>query len=223
MSDLDVYEAMSTLRAVRRLKPDPIDDEVLERVIEAATWAPTGGNAQPWRMVVVRDPEKKATMGSLYQERWMAFVDHYRRLFAGRPEKEREAQEKIIDAGNYLCAHFAQTPAVVVFCFDPRRMAITDIELDRVSVVGGGSVYPAVQNFLLACRIEGLGCCLTTLLCECEEEIKSLLEIPDEWGTAAVVPIGYPLLGGHGPVKRLPVNSVAFSDRWKTPIFEGAR
>jgi nitroreductase len=103
---------------------------------------------------------------------------------------------------------------LLVFCFNPKMMAITDAGLERVSVVGGGSVYPAVQNALLACRGQGLGCVLTTLLCADEEKVREILSIPDPWGTAAAIPIGYPVLGGHGPISRRPVEKMAFSDAW---------
>jgi nitroreductase len=96
-------------------------------------------------------------------------------------------------------------------------MAITDADLARVSVVGGASVYPAVQNALLACRAEGLGCVLTTLLCRREDEVRKLLEIPEPWGTAAAIPIGYPVGRGHGPITRRPPEELAYADRWKSP------
>ena len=107
---------------------------------------------------------------------------------------------------------------IAVFCFDPELLAITDAHLPRPSIVGGASVYPAVQNLLLACRAEGLGCVLTTLLCVAEAEIRRLLDIPDPWATAAFVPIGYPLRGGHGAVSRKPVEAMAFADRWGTAL-----
>ncbi|RLA56938.1 MAG: oxidoreductase [Gammaproteobacteria bacterium] len=219
MPDIDLYAAMSTLRSVRRLRPDPIPDDVLERVLTAATWAPSGGNREPWRIVLVRNAELKSELGSLYKERWDQFAAMYRQGIAHLQEEEKAAQERIIDSGNYLAENFAATPAIAIFCFDSRQMAITDAKLERVSVVGGGSVYPAVQNLLLACRKEGLGCCLTTLLCECEEEVKQLLGIPGNWGTAAAIPMGYPLLGGHGSIKRSPVKKLSYSDKWKQPLF----
>ncbi|MBT4519648.1 MAG: nitroreductase family protein [Halieaceae bacterium] len=219
MPDIDLYAAMSTLRAVRRLRADTIPDDILERVITAATWAPSGGNREPWRIVLVRDTELKTELGSLYKERWNQFAAMYRQGIAHLPEEEKAAQERIIDSGNYLAENFAATPAIAIFCFDSRQMAITDAKLDRVSVVGGGSVYPAVQNLLLACRKEGLGCCLTTLLCECEDTVKQLLDIPDNWGTAAAIPMGYPLLGGHGSIKRSPARKLSYSDKWKQPLF----
>ena len=103
---------------------------------------------------------------------------------------------------------------IAVFCFNPGRMTITDAGLDRPSVVGGGSVYPAVQNLLLACRSEGLGCVLTTLLCMEEVHVKPLLGIPDGWYTCAFVPIGYPVGAGHGPISRKGVDDMVFTERF---------
>ena len=173
MAEMGIYETMRTLRAVRRLRPDPIPDDVLHRVLEAATWAPTGGNVQPWRIVVVKDPALKEPIGKLYNERWIAYSKQYRGAIpASAPAEVRARAERTLAAGDYLGAHFGETPVVAMFCFNPKNMAITDSKQDRVSVVGGGSVYTAVENLLLACRAEGLGCVLTTLLCECEPEVR---------------------------------------------------
>jgi len=214
VNEIGLYAAMSTLRAVRRLRPDPVPDPVLRRVLEAASWAPTGGNVQPWRVVAVRDEARKQRLGELYAERWASYSAQHRKLIADAPESVRERTERMLAAGNYLAEHFGETPVVLVFCFDPRNMAITDAKQGRISVVGGASIYTAVQNALLACRAEGLGCVLTTLLCECEPEVRELLGIPEPWGTAAAVPIGYPLLRGHGPISRRPVEKLAFLDTW---------
>jgi nitroreductase len=212
--EIGVYEAMRTLRAVRRFRPDPIPDAVLRRVLEAATWAPTGGNAQPWRVVVVRDLAKKRRLGALYAERWYAYSEGHRKLIADAPPAIVEKTTRMLRAGDHLAQHFADTPAVLVFCFNPKLMALTDERQPRPHVVGGASVYPAVENALLACRAEGLGCVLTTLLCEVEPEVRTLLGVPDPWYTAATVPIGYPLLRGHGPLSRRPVGKMAFADSW---------
>ncbi|MGO9450340.1 MAG: nitroreductase family protein [Candidatus Binataceae bacterium] len=215
MAEMGIYEAMKTLRAVRRLKPDPIPDEVLHRVLEAATWAPTGGNRQPWRIVLVKDRAKKQRLGELYTQRWTAYVAQSRKAIPeGMPPEARARMERTLKSGDYLAAHFGETPAIAMFCFNPRQMAITDAKQNRPSVVGGGSVYPSVENLLLACRAEGLGCVLTTLLCEFEPEVRALLSIPDPWYTAAAIPIGYPVGKGHGPVNREPVENVVFLDSW---------
>ncbi len=215
---MELYDAMKTLRAVRRLRPDPVPDDVLRRVLEAATWAPTGGNVQPWRIVVVRTREKKARLGSIYAERWSAYTKGHREMLADAPDDVREKNERTIRAGDYLAEHFVDAPAVLIQCFNPQTMAITDAQLDRISVVGGASIYPAVQTLLLACRAVGLGCVLTTLLCEAEPDVRELLGIPEPWYTAAAIPIGYPVLGGHGPISRRPVEKMAFADVWGAPL-----
>jgi len=215
MAQMDVYEAMRTLRAVRRLKPEPIPADVLHRVLEAATFAPTGGNQQPWRIVAVRDAAKKQRLGELYSGRWYNYTKRFYPFPADMPAEVRARTERTLKAGNYLADHFGTTPVIAMFCFNPKNMAITDSEQkNRPSVVGGGSVYTAVENLLLACRAEGLGCVLTTLLCEREPEVRELLGIPDPWYTAAAIPIGYPVGRGHGPLIRRPVDQLVYADSW---------
>ncbi len=219
MAEIGIYETMRTLRAVRKLRPDPIPADVLRRVLEAATWAPTGGNVQPWRIVVVKDRALKEPLGKLYAERWAAYSKNYRTMIPATAAPEVRARaERTLAAGDYLASHFGESPVVAIFCFNPKNMAITDAKQERVSVVGGGSVYTAVENLLLACRAEGLGCVLTTLLCESEPEVRKLLAIPDPWYTAAAIPIGYPVGRGHGPLIRRPVEQLAYLDSWGKPI-----
>jgi nitroreductase len=213
-----LYEAMSTLRAVRRLRPDPIPDDVLHRILQAAAWAPSGGNAQPWRLVVVRDAALRQAIGDLYRPQWARFGENYRRNAAKLDDVARIRQERILDAGDHLGEHMGSAPVLLVCCFNPKLMAITDAKLDRPSVVGGGSVYPAVQNLMLACVSEGVGCTLTTLLCFEEAAMKDLLEIPEDWHTCAVLPIGYPVRGGHGPISRRPVEKQCYADRFGAPL-----
>lgn len=214
---MDLYAAMSTLRAVRRLKADPIPHATIDRLFRAATWAPTGGNVQPWRIVAVTDPAPKARLAELYAARWSAYAANSRRSVETAEPAVRESTHKALDAGDYLAAHMGEVPLIAVFCFHPGRMAITDIDQDRPTVVGGGSVYPAVQNFLLAARAEGLGCVLTTLLCYDEPQVKSLLGIPDAWGTCAHVPVGWPVRGGHGPISRRDIGTMVHAGSWGTP------
>ncbi|HEU5085404.1 MAG TPA: nitroreductase family protein [Acidimicrobiales bacterium] len=214
---MDLYEAMSTQRAVRRLRPDPIPDDVLERVLQAACWAPTGGNMQPWRVVVVTDAEKKAGLQAIYAPEWARYVEGFMARLAGLPEDQLDRWRRIAAAGDHLAEHLAEAPAILVFCADPKQMAITDARLDRISIVGGGSVYPAVQNALLACVAEGLGCAITTLHCFREAEVLDLLDIPEGWATAAMVPIGYPVGRGHGPITRQPPARLAYRDTFGTP------
>lgn len=218
MAAIGLYEAMSTTRAVRRLRPDPIPDDVLRRLIEAANWAPTGGNTQPWRILAVKDAAKRRTLQELYIGPWREYSKGHRAQLANAPADVRATQERMLAAADYLANNFHLAPVILVFCFNPKLMAITDAKLDRPSVVGGASIYPAVQNTLLACRAEGLGCTLTTLLCLRESAVKELLGIPADWATAAYVPIGYPVGKGHGPLTRRPPEKMAFLDTWGQPL-----
>ncbi|MDD9940968.1 MAG: nitroreductase family protein [Myxococcales bacterium] len=218
MAELSLYEALRTTRAVRRLRPDPIPDAVLARVLTAFTWGPSGGNRQPWRLLVVRAPHLKVKLQRMYQELWSEYVQASRAGLPSLPERSRARAERSLSAGDYLASHLGEVPVVVVVCFDPRGLAVTDAKLGRQSVVGGASIYPAVQNMLLACRAEGLGCVLTTLLCTRESEVRGLLGIPEPWATAAMVPIGYPVGRGHGPTSRRPLSALAFGDRWDEPL-----
>ena len=215
---MDLYEAMGTLRAVRRLREDPIPDAVLHRVLAAATWAPTGGNVQPWRVIAVREADRKKALGDLYLPAWREFSKGYGARLEGMEEAERGKMQRVIAAGDTLAECFHLAPVLLVFCFQPKLMAITDAGLERPSVVGGASVYPSVQNCLLACRVEGLGCVLTTLLCYHEEAVKEILGIPGDWYTCATVPVGYPVGGGHGSITRRPVEKMAYEDDWGTAI-----
>lgn len=214
MTEIGLYTAMGSQRAVRRLRPDPIPDDVIARIFKAASCAPSGGNRQGWRMIAVRDPAAKARLGELYASQWTPYADEYRKVFAKASEAERVKQQRTIAAGDYMAAHLFETPLLMIVCFNPIYLAVTDAKQNRVSVVGGGSIYPAVQNLLLACRAEGLGCVLTTLLCAVEPEVKQLLSIPADWWTAAMIPIGYPVGQGYGPINRKPVGELFYSDSW---------
>ena len=211
---MEIYDAMSSLRAVRRLRPDPIADDVLERILTAATWAPTGGNMQPWRIVVVTDAEKKQRLEDLYRPHWESYLPGFEKKIAGASVAVRKPAKRAMEAGTYLATHMHEVPLIAVFCYNPGIMTITDSDLDRPSVVGGGSVYPAVQNFLLACRNEGLGCVLTTLLCYEEAEVKPMLGLPERWYTCAHVPVGYPVKGGHGPISRNALEKMVCYNEW---------
>lgn len=210
----DLYDAMSTLRAVRKLRPDPIPADVLNRVLQAACWAPTGGNAQPWRVVVATDPRVKAGLQSIYQPEWEKYSAGFMKMMAALPPEELAKWERVKAAGDHLADNLHAAPAILMFCANPAMMAITDAALDRISMVGGGSVYPAVQNAMLACVEEGLGCTLTTLHCLREDEVKQVIGVPDDWATVAMVPIGYPVGKGHGPITRQPPAAMAFRDRF---------
>ena len=145
----DIYEMMSTLRAVRRLRTDPIPDDVMDRVLQAAAWAPTGGNMQPWRVIVVTSSERKQALADIYKPAWYRYAKGYDKRIEQLPADEAEKARRNRIAGDYLADHLHEAPTILMFVADPQMMAITDAKLDRVSMVGGGSVYTAVQNLSL--------------------------------------------------------------------------
>ncbi len=215
---MELYDAMSTLRAVRRLRPDPIPADVLNRVLTAATWAPTGGNHQSWRIISVTAPELKQGLQDLYRPHWDSYVPAYEKHLSDMPPEQAGQSRRALESGTYLAHHMYEAPVICVFCFNTEHITITDAELSRPSVVGGGSIYPAVQNLLLAARNEQLGCVLTTLLCMEELAVKKLLQIPADWHTAAFVPLGYPVKGGHGSISRKPVEKMVYSNYFGAPL-----
>ncbi len=216
-----LQELMQTQRAVRRLRPDPLPAEVLTRILQAGAWAPSGGNVQPWRLVVVKAPAIRQQIGDLYRPQWAKYSAGSRKHLDRLDGEARGRQARMLDAADHLGEHLGEAPVILVFCFNPNLMAITDADFGRASVVGGGSVYPAVQNVMLAARAEGVGCVLTTLLCFEEVAMKQLLGIPDDWHTCGVVPLGYPERGGYGPTSRRPVSKLVFGDRWGSPLPTG--
>ncbi|MBM4206132.1 MAG: nitroreductase family protein [Gammaproteobacteria bacterium] len=213
-----LHELMRTQRAIRRLRKEPIPDAVLERILVAGALAPSGGNVQPWRVVVVRDAGLRKAIGDLYRPQWAKYGAGSRKGLSALQDDARAKQERMLEAADYLGEHMGDAPVILVVCFNPGHMAITDANLGRPSVVGGGSVYPAVQNMMLAARAEGVGCVLTTLLCFEENAMKNLLRIPPEWHTCGVIPLGFPERGGYGPTSRRPVKKLAYGDRWGESI-----
>jgi nitroreductase len=171
---------------------------------------------QPWRIIVVRSPGHKKALADIYRPEWYKYTEFSRRRADSQQlsDDARAKMERTLDAGNYLADHLAEAPAILLFIADPAQMAITDKNLDRISMVGGGSVYTAVENAMLACVAEGLGCTLTTLHCLREPEVKAALDIPAAWATLAMVPIGYPIGKGHGPITRRPPSQLVFDDAY---------
>jgi nitroreductase len=216
---------MSTLRAMRRLKPDPVPDELLERLVQAAVWAPSGGNRQAMEFVIVTDRALMARLAQL----WGRSVDAYLGSI-GRVTPATQ-DERATRAAQYQREHFHETPALIVACYrklplDARTMFRMHRRLGpadalrqlargpRVLVISeASSVYPGVQNLLLVARSLGLGAVLTMWHLLLEHEWKRELGIPRDVSTLAVVPVGWPV-GRLGPVTRRPVGEVIHRDRW---------
>jgi nitroreductase len=201
---------IETTGACRHYRPDPVPDAVLARVLEAARWAPTGGNRQGVRFLAVRDAVKKKVLRDLYVPLWEQYV-------ARAGARPGAPLPKLIADADHMARHLDEVPVLLVVCAHLGDLLATDRHLDRVSVVAGGSIYPAVQNVLLAARAEGLGTALTTLLCAVEPQVKELLGIPPDALTAALIPLGYPVKPFPKKLARRPLSEICFGDAWGEP------
>ena len=209
----NLYALMSTTRSIRRIQNTPIPPDVLERICQAAVWAPSGGNRQPWRMIAVMETELKKELSRIYTSEWEKYVDFNLAKLGDQPPEVLEKVRAQFSTGTALAENLADVPVVMVFVHDPSALHVTDAGLGRHSVVGGASLYPAVQNLLLAARAEGVGGVLTTLICSREAELRELLKFPHNWGVHAMVPLGYPK-GKHGPIQRAPLEHILHTNTW---------
>ena len=199
--EIGLFEAIYTQRALRYIKPDPIPDELVKRVLDAGIRAPSGGNSQRWHFLVIKDPGTNSWIGERYKN-----VD--RPVHVG-PASRSEARASASAA--YLGEHIHEVPVLILACVQHDG---SPSDIGR-----GASIYPAVQNMLLAARGLGLASVLTTRPRRgFEKEIKELLGIPDNVDTAALLPLGYPGEGVHyGPTTRRPVEEVTHYERWGQP------
>src|SRR6516162_227157 len=223
MPEIGLFEAIYSARSLRRLKPDPVPEELITKILDAAIRAPSGGNAQNWAFVVVRDPEQRQKLGMLYRKA----SDIAEAMYAarGRPAHLTEQQfARLMGAGAHLWQHMGEAPVLLLPCgrrpaLPPREALLPDIavhwedEMAYSERIRGASIYPAVQNIILACRGFGLGTTITTNHIRCESEVKEVLGIPEDVQTFAMMPIGYPR-GKFGPLTRRPIVEVARVDHW---------
>ncbi len=208
-STADLFEIMRTTRSMRRLKPDPVANELIRKILEAGVCAPSGGNMQRWRFLVVRDPQIKQAVGAYYRRAWDEQVGPRYRSGEPAPGMDRDRFLRLLDAAEYLAAHIHEAPVWIVPCLEGGTPTRTS----------GSSIYPAVQNMLLAARALGLGATLTTLYLAYEQETDAALGLPPGVHSYALLPIGYPI-GRFGPVRRIALADVVFEDRWGEPYRE---
>jgi len=227
---MELVDAMRSQHACRYYLPDPVPTEVFYRAVEAARFGPQGGNRQPVRYLIVTDEAKRRQLAEWYLVPWKAYIeaaltgqqaieaasgdDKSTKVLTSNPEKA------LADADNFA-EHFADHPAIVVVLANLADTHPTDTDLGRLSIVGGASVYPAAQNLCLALRDEGVATTLTTLLCMYEPQVKELLGIPEELSTAAFIVAGYPAKPFPTKLMRLPVEEIAFLDRFDQPLTGG--
>jgi nitroreductase len=222
-SDIGLFEAIYSARSLRHFKPDPVPQELIERVLDAAIRASSGGNTQHWTFIVVRDAEKRRQLAALYRKA----SDYQSAVYAARPKPDHLTQaqyEQFLANSGWLWDHMADAPVILVPCLSkrepPERASLPAVvqaryaaHLANVQRISGSSIYPAIQNIILACRGLGLGTVITTNHILYEDEIKAVLGVPENVATFALMPIGYPTRK-YGPLTRKPVAEVAFVDNW---------
>jgi nitroreductase len=198
----DLFEIIRTTRSMRRLKPDPVPNELIRKILEAGVCAPSGGNMQRWRFLIVRDPKVKATVGAYYKRAWDEQVAPRYRSGEPAPGTSREGFQRMLAAAEHLANHIHEAPVWIIPCLEGATPTRTS----------GSSIYPAVQNMLLAARALGLGATLTTLYLQFKEA-EAALGLPPDVHSYALLPIGYPI-GRFGPVRRIALADVVYEDRW---------
>ena len=198
----DLFEIISSTRSMRRLKPDPVPDALIDQVLEAGVCAANGGNMQSWRFLVIKDTAIKEAAAVWYRRAWHEITGPRYRAGGPAPGTSPEQFARMLASAEYLADHLHEAPVWIVPCLT-----------GAVSRTSGASIYPAVQNMLLAARAVGLGCTLTTLYLRFEKEAEAAMGLPEDVHSYALLPLGYPR-GRFGPVRRTALSDVAFLDRW---------
>jgi nitroreductase len=205
----ELFEIIHTTRAMRRLKPDPVPDALIRRILEAGQCAPNGSNAQRWRFLVVKDRAIKEKVQVWYKKAFDEVVGPHYAKSPPPPGMDAERYRRQAAAAQYLTEHFHEVPVWIVACIDHRG--------ERPPNRGSGAhIYPAVQNMLLAARALGLGATLTTRHLVHEKETEAALGLPEGVHSYAILPIGYPM-GKFGPVRRGPLSEIVYADKWGAP------
>ena len=202
-----LFETIHSMRAMRRLKPDPVSDDLIRQILLAGQAAPSGGNNQRWRFLVLKDPEIKKKVQVYYKKAYDEVVGPRYATSVPPPGANAAGYQRQNRAVQYLTDHYHEAPVWIVACLEdgsnPNRST-------------GSSIYPAVQNMLLAARALGLGSTLTTRHITYEKEVDAAMGIPPGYHSYAILPIGYPM-GRFGPVGRGPLSEVVYLDGWGKP------
>jgi nitroreductase len=229
---MELTDALRTTGAVRDFTPEPVGDDVLRRVLDTARFAPSGGNRQGWRVVVVDDGDTRRALRDLYLDGWYEYLAMTAAgLTPWAPVTDRDAEARALAGAPALAEqaaggpggfaeHLDEVPVLLVVLADLRALAAVDRDLGRYGLAGGASIYPFTWNLLLAARGEGLGGVVTTMPIRREPAVKALLGAPDELAVAAVVALGHPRRQARR-LSRAPVAEWATVDRVDGAPFGG--
>ncbi|MGI9622445.1 MAG: nitroreductase family protein [Acidimicrobiales bacterium] len=206
---MDLYEAMYTTRSMRRVKPDPIPDDVLGRIFDAAVRGPSGGNSHTFRFVTVTDNATKAKLKPLYHDSYWELQET---AYAGLREKLENADPH--DPSMAQSRRISKSAEDFIENFEQHPMLIFVFGKDR----GESTTFPVLWNLCLAARAEGLGTFITTLLKYRKREVEELIGMPEGfWHMHAMIPIGYPT-GRWGMAERNPIEEFVYSETWGNPV-----
>lgn len=231
---MDLLDTLRSTAAIREFRDEPVPDQVLHRVLDTARFAPSGGNVQAWRVVVVQDAERRRAVRDLYLDGWYPYLAMGAaglRAWSplNDPESERAAMEgapaiaeRAAAGGGGFAEHLHEVPVLLAVLVDLGGLAAVDRDLDRYSFAGGASVYPFCWNLLLAARAEGLGGVITTMCVRREPEMLELLGAPEGFALAAVVVLGHPVRQ-PSKLRRAPVEVFATIDAFDGPPLTAER
>jgi nitroreductase len=231
---MDLIETLRSTGAVRAFLPEPVDDAVLHRLLDTARFAPSGGNRQGWRVIVVKDADARRSLRDLYLTGWYEYLAIANAgLVPWAPITDRSAETEAAGhapefaeaAAAQATAGLAETldtaPALLLLLADLTALAAVDRDHERYTFAGGASIYPFAWNLLLAARAEGLGGVMTTMPVRREDDVRQLFSIPETCAVAALVVLGRPVSAARR-LRRLPVEEFAWVDRYEGPAFDGA-
>ena len=204
---MELYDALLTTRAMRRFSDEPVTDEQVEACLRAAVQAPSGGNIQPYQFLVVTDPELKARIGEIYLRAWNRYAP------AVTGDGPSPVGERTMRASDDLARAMGSVPVLVLVLMPKISMVVTDDEGDMDVGPTYASVYPAVQNLILAARSQGLGTVLTTVYRIYEDEVREVCGIPDRYEVVALLPLGHPT-GRWGVAPRRPFEKLTSWNRF---------
>jgi len=210
---VDLYDGLMTTRAIRRYTDEPVTDEEIERILAAAVQAPSGGNIQPYQFLVVTAPDKRRAIGAIYKRAYDRYEPAVQKLVPPfKDDAARQAHERSWAASRHLADTIGSVSAMVLVLMP--RISMSVVDEDGPMDVGStyASVYPAVQNLVLAARSLGIGTVLTTVYRIHEDEVRAVCEIPDRYEIAALLPLGRPA-GNFGVAPRRPARSLT---SWNT-------
>jgi nitroreductase len=225
---MELLDALLTTGAIREFRPDPVSDDVVTRLLDHARFAPSGGNRQGWRVIVVKDPATRRALRDIYLSGWYEYLAQRQAgLTPWAAVTDREAERRAVATADQVRAastagpggfaeHLDEVPVVLVVLADLRALAAVDRDLDRCGLAAGASLYPFVWSLLLAAREEHLGGVMTTMVIRREAEVKELLGIPAPFAVAALVALGYPVREFRR-LHRAAVSTFATVDRFGGP------